>query len=423
VEKWKSGKVEKWKSGAVPLATTGTSAVRGGPWCGRRRLQTNFVTRTCPHAGNVRAVVDSMTRNGSVTARRHNPILCVVFIAVVVVMLPGASVGTPRQQHSAEGAAPDQLSQLWQEPPDIAARDLLAGPGGHTRVPPAGVPFTFVAADRGGYSPGYEVRDVNGLPWSVKLGPEAQSEVVSSRLLWAIGYHQPPTYYLASWTMTGGPPAPGPARFRPEGPDRRVVGEWSWYENDFVRTQPFKGLLVANLILNNWDWKTSNNKIYQVSPSDGSPEQRMYVVRDLGASLGRTSFPALLNFPPMRRLAQGSRNDLEGFERQGFIRRITPDRVEFEYRGTNQAIVDTLTPADVAWTCALLSRLSDAQWNDAFRAGGYPPEQGGRYVAKLKSKVAEGLRMTDAFTRSRAGAAKTRLSPRPAPRNQLRSLS
>ena len=32
--------------------------------------------------------------------------------------------------------------------------------------------------------------------WSLKLGPEAQSEVVASRLLWAIGFHQPPTYWL-----------------------------------------------------------------------------------------------------------------------------------------------------------------------------------------------------------------------------------
>jgi hypothetical protein len=38
-----------------------------------------------------------------------------------------------------------------------------------------------------------------------------------------------------------------------------------------------------------------------------------------------------------------------------------------------------------------MSRLSDEQWNAAFGAGGYPPDQAARYIAKLKSKIAEGL--------------------------------
>ena len=37
--------------------------------------------------------------------------------------------------------------------------------------------------------------------WSAKIGPEAQTEVVVSRILWGLGYHQPPIYYLPSWTL------------------------------------------------------------------------------------------------------------------------------------------------------------------------------------------------------------------------------
>ena len=70
------------------------------------------------------------------------------------------------------------------------------------------------------------------------------------------------------------------------------MSDWSWYENPFVSTQAFKGLVVANLVLNNWDWKTSNNKVYDVSSADGSA-RRVYVVRDLGASLGKTTLSAL----------------------------------------------------------------------------------------------------------------------------------
>ena len=49
---------------------------------------------------------------------------------------------------------------------------------------------------------------------------------------------------------------------------------------------------------------------------------------------------------------------------------------------------------DVRWTCALLSRLTDAQWRDAFRAGGYNSEQTARYVAKIKAKIEQGLEVT-----------------------------
>ena len=254
--------------------------------------------------------------------------------------------------------------------------------------------FTFVAADQSGYSAGYDVRDANGLEWSVKLGPEAQPEVAVSRILWALGYHQPPTYYLTSWTMTGaqsGPQQPG--RFRPKLPDRRVVGDRSWYENDFINTQPFKGLVVVNVLLNNWDWKTSNNKIYEVG-DEGQPVDRVYVVQDLGASLGKKSYPKLLSWLPMRGLGQGSRNDLADFEAQGFIKRVDGERVDFFYRGIHASLIDQLTTRDVVWAAEQMSRLSDAQRNDAFRAAGYSDDQTRRYVAKIKSKIAEGLKVT-----------------------------
>jgi hypothetical protein len=41
---------------------------------------------------------------------------------------------------------------------------------------------------------------------------------------------------------------------------------------------------------------------------------------------------------------------------------------------------------------AALSRLTDTQWRDAFRAGGYNAEHTSRYVAKIKAKVARGCR-------------------------------
>jgi hypothetical protein len=88
------------------------------------------------------------------------------------------------------------------------------------------------------------------------------------------------------------------------------------------------------------------------------------------------------------RLGQGSKNNLEDFEAQGFVKRIDADVVEFEYQGIDDALVDSVNRADLRWTCELLSRLSDRQWQDAFRAGGYTEEQRRRYVRKIQEKIA-----------------------------------
>jgi hypothetical protein len=290
------------------------------------------------------------------------------------------------------GAASVDVAQLWEDPVDLATRDLFYGPGEEALGPKPATVFTFVRSDQSGYSPGYDVTGPDGTEWSVKLGPEAQTEVAVSRILWAVGYHQVPTYYLATWTMTGGPGGtPGPARFRPTLPNAKVVGEWSWYENDFLQTQPFKGLVVINVLLNNWDWKTSNNKIYEVERGEDVPPRREFVVRDLGASLGKTDYPRLMKWLPMRGLGQGSRNDLGDFEKQGFIRRVEGDRVEFIYDGIHRSLIETIDRDDVVWATQLLARLSDEQWNDAFRAAGYTHEQSRRYIAKIRSKIDEGL--------------------------------
>ena len=82
-------------------------------------------------------------------------------------------------------------------------RDLFHGPGGKDLLPRS-TAFTFIAEDTTGFSPGFDVRDESGMEWSVKTGPEAQTEVVTSRILWAIGFHQPPTYYVEDWSLTGG---------------------------------------------------------------------------------------------------------------------------------------------------------------------------------------------------------------------------
>jgi hypothetical protein len=316
------------------------------------------------------------------------------FVLVIGIALGTEACARRLQQAQVSRGRPAVIAELWQQPQNLEQRDLFHGAGGPQRLP-RGTTYSFVAQDTSGFSPGFDVRDADGVEWSVKLGPEAQSEVVSSRILWAIGFHQPPTYYVERWTLTGeqaGTQPPG--RFRPDLPDQQVVGDWSWYENPFIGSRQYGGLIVANLVLNNWDWKTSNNKIYQFAePANGLT--RWFVVRDIGASLGKMTYPHVLRWFRLRGFGQGTRNDLDGFEEQGFIRRIDEEsRITFDYRGIYRDVINSVTPEDVRWTCELLSRLSERQWNDAFRAGGYNPQQTARYVGKIRAKIAQGLALT-----------------------------
>jgi hypothetical protein len=59
-----------------------------------------------------------------------------------------------------------------------------------------------------------------------------------------------------------------------------------------------------------------------------------------------------------------------------------------------------ITLEDVQWAGALLARLSDHQWQDAFRAGGYPPELASQFIAIIQRRIADAQR-TVGFTRTR----------------------
>ena len=77
----------------------------------------------------------------------------------------------------------------------------------------------------------------------------------------------------------------------------------------------------------------------------------------------------------MRGMGQGSRNDVDGFEEQGFIKSVDGQKVRFHYNGIHPKLVDTISIDDVVWTSRLMSRVSDDQWRDAFRAGGFTASQ------------------------------------------------
>jgi hypothetical protein len=313
--------------------------------------------------------------------------LRVKVLAVVI-----ALVACAHQPQAEPQKTPDaEIGELWQEPVDLLQRDLFAGPGGAALAPPAtGGSYQFVAFKTSGTNPGYDVRDASGRIWSVKLGIEAQPEVTTSRIMWAMGFPQPAQYFVHEFTLTGTDAGVKTnARFRTDVDEWKAIGDWSWYENPFLNSPAFGGLIVTQLILNSWDLKTSNNRLYEAVDPSTKP-RRQYMVRDLGSSLGHSKqFPLfkILGTPG----SQGSKNDLEGFEEQGFILRVDGDDVSFDYRGLNQKLVDRVKVADVLWACERMAKIPDEHWLAAFRAGAFPQENADRYIKKIKEKIAQGL--------------------------------
>ena len=281
-------------------------------------------------------------------------------------------------------AVEEPIASLWNAPTDLAARDLFAGPWGADAAPDPHATYTFLRPKKGGVNPGVVVRDEQGRVWHVKQPPhnsqgaEGPVEVVLSRVLAAVGYHQPPVYFLPSFTLrdASGVRTEAGGRFRLDDRTLRSVGTWSWHRNPFVGTQPYNGLLVILLMFNSWDLKDSNNTLYERRSADGRVE-RWYVVRDLGAALGETG-----------RLAP-KRNNIDRFERARFISNVDRDGfVSFTYHGWQPGLLHhTITRDDVRWAAALVGGLSDRQWRDAFRAGGYPEDLAARFIAKIDANV------------------------------------
>jgi len=274
------------------------------------------------------------------------------------------------------------MAELWVEPTDVAKRDLFYGIGGARLAPDPDAHYEFVSKkhDIFAFSPGYTVKDPRGLKWSVKLGAEVQAEVVASRLIWAAGFHQPPEYYVARWTLyeNGTATPQPPARFRPKLRGCKQGKGWSWHQNPYVGTRPYRGLLVLMVMLNNWDLFTSNNSIYHLREEwDGA--RRWFTVRDVGASFSRNR----------GRWFQGTRGDLEGFSHEPFIESVKDGRVVFDWNGPRPELFQGIFADDVRWIADRLAALSPKQWDDALRAGGYTPAEADIIRRKLAERIAQ----------------------------------
>ena len=332
---------------------------------------------------------------------RKKPLLVPILFLALAPLATGAphktpKVGGTRSEESTTGPA-----VMWTDPKDMKSRDLFYGPGGKEHAPTG--TFTFVEEDREGGSPKFVVRDDEGGKWKAKLGLEARPETVCTRLLWAVGYYANEDYFVRDLKVVGMPPklhrgqefvgAEGSVHDvrmkREDKAEEKKVGIWQWRHDAFTGTRELNGLRVMMAVINNWDLKDDNNAIYQVGP------ERIYMVSDLGASFGSAG----RTWPPVR-----GKDNLESYRKSRFIKRLTVDSVDFAVpaRPTWKFWVDppevirrihlewigrNVPRVDARWIGQLLARLSPQQIRDAFRAGGYSPEETEQFARLIEGRI------------------------------------
>jgi hypothetical protein len=282
---------------------------------------------------------------------------------------------------------------LWREPTDITSQDLFLGPGG-TALKPDLTNVTFVKEDPGGYSIKWHVLDAANRKWIVKLGKEARTETTAVRLVWAVGYVTEINYLVACVHIKG---APKPrhkvdrcesdgfadARFEARPEDVKRLDEWAWKGNPFVGKKELNGLVVLMALLNNWDLKTSNNKVLQVTGVDGRIE-RQYVISDLGATFGKTGG-----------FISHNRNRPDQYVKTKFVEGVERGSVRFAYKGKQGELLDNVSVADARWIGSLLAQLSDQQLEDAFRAGNFTPEEIQILTQAVKTRINQLVTLPD----------------------------
>jgi hypothetical protein len=287
---------------------------------------------------------------------------------ILAVLLLSFSTGAFAQKKPKK-PAPTGEKVLWREPADIESRDLFNGPGGEAMKPDLSR-VTFIKDQQGGgYSINYRVRDGAGKIWVAKLRSEAQPETAAVRLMWALGYMTEVNYLVPCVKIEGAPaagvkkcPDGGFANVKFEARPAKVkrLDNWLWANNPFTGTKEFQGMIVMMSLINNWDLKDDNNRIlYVPQGASGGPELQ-YILSDLGATFGKTGG-----------FLSRSRNKPEDYAKAKFVEGVEGGRVKFSYGGKNSGLFGNVSVEHAKWIAGFLSRLSDKQLSDAFRAANY----------------------------------------------------
>lgn len=326
---------------------------------------------------------------------------CILVILLTLLPLLASGQNTKRVSNS------KKTGVLWRDPGNISRLDLFYGPGSPSLAPVP--PFKYLEEDKDGESPKFKIRDAKGVEWSVKMGPEAQSETVVSRLMWAMGYFAEEAYYFDRVSVNGLPKLSRGrdyvsgnivkgVRFEPRREHIDRGDTWKWLENPHVGTRELSGLKTIMVLMANYDTSTVNNRILHVKDAAADRTENRYVVTDVGATLGKIG--------GMGR--KRSKNNLRDYRNNKFIKKVENGYVEFDYNTTpsklgyftfvfaprywrsqanKEKAMKRVPIAHAQWIGSMLSRLSNEQLHAAFRAANYDPTTADGFISTIKGRI------------------------------------
>jgi len=285
--------------------------------------------------------------------------------------------------------APTQIGKpaIWDDRGNIAELDLFLGIGSEEGMPKA--PFQFKEEDQTGTNPKIKVIDANGMKWNIKFDEEVHAEVACSRIVWACGYMVEESYFVASGQVRGvtglgrakkfvksdGSFTDGMFEKRPDNIARWKT-PWSWSGNPFTGTKEMSGLIMLNVLVNNWDAKEENNTVLGMYDEDGSVKE-WYTVADWGGSLGKTGS-----------VLSHSKWDVDDFGKQRFVDGVSGNTLKLHYAGKMSGHASV--PLEHArWFAGIIGQLTDEQLRQAFKAAGATPNETEGFAKQMRRKIEE----------------------------------
>jgi hypothetical protein len=233
--------------------------------------------------------------------------LAAVFALTLAAVASGAAAQKDAEQKDSR-AELIARAQVWQRSP-IGSKDLYRGPTGPGAFAPGDVvTCEYRDEELGGASPKFACVTADGDELKVKYGGtngEVYGEVLTSRLLWALGFGADRMYSVRVICQKCPPDVGG--TLRPNGDrildpanverklDGREVGEgWAWSDLDLV--DPKKGgaplahrdaLKLLAVLVQHTDNKPDNQRLLCVGAGEDGPCRRpLMMMQDVGLTFG-----------------------------------------------------------------------------------------------------------------------------------------
>lgn len=304
------------------------------------------------------------------------------------------------------GKAPEHV--LWQEPGPSRLSNWVWGVGGRARAPRP--PFRFVEEDLTGTNPKVTVRDARGAEWTVKWGPEVQSDTFVPRFVHAVGYIAEASYFVprghilgvhdlkrakASVSPNG---AFADARFKLHDRALRALEgrNWSWTNNPFLGTRELNGLKTLMLLLSNWDAKDARDQDGGVNTAILTRADRrlgpsLYLVTDWGASLGKWGG-----------FFQREKWNCPAYveQSQAFVKGVKDGLVEWGFTGKHgRDLTSGIRVEDVRWLLRYVTRIPQEHLRAGLAASGATPDEVECFSAALRAR----MRQLDSTTHAVSG--------------------